>query len=329
MSSKERQQAVKKLRTMLLSPKTDITVFREKIEKAFFAPILPNRVDATERTYSGVTCDLLCPELYASNKIAIYVHGGSFVAGSRKTYRSFCASLAHAMSCRVVVPEFRLAPAHPYPAALEDVQAVITAAYTEEQIACSLNLDAAEDAKPEIIVLADTSGASIALSVLMSLKEQVKKAVSRVVLFSPWLDIGADSKTLAQKKAADEVFTTDSVKLAADYYTYLENRVNPLVSPLRADRQLLKGLPPIFIQMGEKELFLDDAEVFVAQAHDAGVDCKLDIWRDMMPLFQLVDDYIPQAHVAVERIGQLITARNVRTGESVETNSIVLESCTH
>jgi acetyl esterase/lipase len=328
-SSKERQAAVKKLRTMLLSPKTNINVFRERIEKTFFSPFLPNRVDAAERTYNGVTCDVLCPELYASKKIAIYVHGGSFVAGSCRTYRSYCASLAHAMSCRVVVPEFRLAPAHPYPAALEDVQAVINAVYTEEQIACSLDIDAGENTEPELIVLADTSGASIALAVLMSLKERVKASVSRIVLFSPWFDIGTDSKILTKKKAADEVFTAESVKLSADYYTYQENRENPLVSPLRADKRLLKGLPPVFIQMGENEMFLDDAEQFMANVKDAGGECTLDIWRDMMPLFQLVDDYIPQAHVAVERIGQLITARNVRTGESVEENSITLEHSIH
>ncbi|MCR5724323.1 MAG: alpha/beta hydrolase [Treponema sp.] len=324
-SQKERQAAIKRLRCMLLTPKTDVKSFREKFEKTFYAPFLPNQVESSERDYSGVKCDVLCPEIYASRKIAVYIHGGAFVAGSRRAYRSYCASLAHATSCRVVVPEFRLAPAHPYPAALEDVQAVINSVYNEELIACSLDVSDGKNSEPELIIMADTSGASIALAVMMSMKERVKKSVSRLVLFSPWLSISPDSKLLTAKKAGDEVFTADSIKLAADYYTYLENRANPLVSPLKADRRLLQGLPPVYIQMGEKEMFLDDVEQFQVNMQEAGCECTLDIWPSMMPMFQLADEYLHESHLAVEKIGLMITGRNVRTGESVETNSIVLE----
>ena len=152
-SQKERQSAVRLLKTMLLTSKTDVKVYRENIDNAFYAPFLPNKVEPSERDYSGVACDVLCPEVYASRKIAIYIHGGAFVAGSRRAYRSFCASLANATSCRFIVPEFRLAPAHPYPAALEDVQAVVNSVYTEEQIACSLDLDGEQDAEPELIIM--------------------------------------------------------------------------------------------------------------------------------------------------------------------------------
>lgn len=328
-SSKERQQAIKKLRCMFFAPKLDVKAFRERIEATLYAPFLPNHVEATDCDYGGILCDVLYPEMYASRKIAIYVHGGSFVAGSRRAYRSFCASLAHAISCRMVVPEFRLAPAHPYPAALEDVQAVFRAVYTEEQVARSLDADGDDTAAPELIIMADGSGASIALAVLMSMKERFRGAVSHVVLFSPWLDVSEKNKHLAPKKARDEVFTADAIRRSAELYTYQENQLNPLVSPLRASKDMLKGLPPIFIQLGEKELFLDDAEQFMANLKDAGSDCDIDMWKDMMPLFQLADDALEESHLAIEKIGSMITGRNVRKGESAVGIGIELEHSTY
>ena len=328
-SSKERQQAIKKLRCMLFTPKMDVASFRQKLEDALYTPFLPNHVESAEHDYGGILCDVLYPEIYASRKIIIYVHGGSFVAGSCRAYRSFCASLAHACSCRVVVPEFRLAPAHPYPAALEDVQAVFRAVYTEEQVARSLDEGGGNTAEPELIVMADGSGASIALAVLMSMKERFRSAVRHVVLFSPWLDVSETNKHLAPKKASDEVFTADAIRHSAELYTYQENRLNPLVSPLKAGKDMLKGLPPVFIQLGEKELFLDDAEQFMANVKDAGSECDIDMWKNMMPLFQLADEALEEAHLAVEKIGLMITERNVRKSESAVDIGIKLEHSTY
>lgn len=329
MTSKERQQAIKKLRCMLFTPKAEVKQFRAKLEETMYAPFLPNRVDYSERDYGGVYCDVLYPEIYASRKIAIYIHGGSFIAGSRRAYRSFCASLAHAISCRVVVPEFRLAPEHPYPAALEDVQSVFKAVYTEEQVARSLDEGGKATAEPELIIMADGSGASIALAVLMSMPLRFRRAVSHVLLFSPWLDVSAENKLLLPKKACDDVFTADAIRRSADLYTKPENRKNPLVSPLHATKTMLTGMPPVFMQVGEKELFLEDAERFMALVKDAGSECDIDMWKDMMPLFQLADEALPDAHLAIEKIGLMITERNVRKGESAVDIGIKLEHSTY
>lgn len=322
-SSRERQQAVKKLQCFWFGPKVEVKHFREKIERTFATVFLPNQVESSMREYGGINCDVLCPELYNSKKILLYVHGGSFVGGSASSYRSFCASLANATSCRVIVPEFRLPPSHPYPAAVEDVQSAFRAMYTEEQIARSL--DSGSGALPEIVVAADTSGASIALALLLSLKDRFRQAVSHVVLFSPWLDISPDSKKLTAKKSADEVFTGEAVNRSAEMYTYQDNRTNPMVSALFASKTQLEGLPPVFIQCGEKELFLEDAEAFAAKLQEAGVSCELDVWDNMMPLFQLADEELSESHLAVEKVGHLVTERNVRGNESVTDIVLTLE----
>lgn len=294
------------------------------MERTLENPMLPNRVERTEREFGGVPCDVLIPEVYSSKRIMLYVHGGSFVGGSRRGWQSFCASLAHASSCRVVVPEFRIPTPHQYPASLEDVQSVFKAVYTEEQIARSLDTDNS-DASPEIIIAADGSGASIALALVLSLKGKFRSVIRQVVLFSPWLDVSTESKHLSAKKATDDVYTADAIRRAAEFYTYQENRSNPLVSPLRADDQSLRGFPPVFIQSGEKELFMDDAEQFQARLVDNGTECVLDVWKDMMPCFQMADDFLSESHLAVEKIGHLITGRDERRNESDTSIHLTLE----
>ncbi|MFC2281812.1 MAG: alpha/beta hydrolase, partial [Treponema socranskii subsp. buccale] len=126
----DRRAALKRLKLLVYAPKLNVDSFRSKIEETFACPVLPNHVDCTDYNYGGVSCDVLSPEIYSSRRIVIYIHGGSFVAGSRASWRGFCARLAAKSFSRVVVPEFRLAPAHPYPAALEDVQAVFRTVYT-------------------------------------------------------------------------------------------------------------------------------------------------------------------------------------------------------
>ena len=111
----DRKAAVKKLKALVLSPKNEVEAFRSKLEKKFKADFIPNHVERTEKKIGGVKCDILVPEIFASNRIVIYVHGGSFVGGSRDSWRSFCSIFANAVSAKVVVPEFRLAPSYPFP----------------------------------------------------------------------------------------------------------------------------------------------------------------------------------------------------------------------
>src|SRR5574344_1876370 len=144
----DRTSAGKKLRTLVITPKSEIEPFRNKIEETFSTVFLPNHVERTEHDYGGVKCDLLVPEVYASNRIMVYIHGGSFAGGSRASYRTFCSTIASASSCRVVVPEFRLPPTYVYPASLEDLQAVFRLVYAEEKITMQLE---DRNATPEII----------------------------------------------------------------------------------------------------------------------------------------------------------------------------------
>ena len=288
------------------------------MEETFRTVFLPNSVERSEYKYGNVDCDILAPEIYSSNRIMIYIHGGCFSGGSRKVYRTFCSSLATKCYCRVVIPEFRLSPAYPCPAAIEDVQAVFRSLFTEEQIQASLNTEKGTTPKlPEIIIAADGSGASIACALLYNLRERYRTCISHVVFFSPWLDLSPASKIMSSKKISDEVLTQDTFKKSVTDYTYIENTKISSVSPLLADDEQLKGFPPVFIQMGSKEILLDDAKEFAARLKENGSKCELDIWKNMMFMFQMADDFLHESHLALDKVGKVVTQDNAGV-ESVE-----------
>ena len=304
-TSGECKAAVKKLRNLVFTPKSEVKEYRQKMDETFGAVFLPNRVEVSERSISGVLCDVLSPEIYNSRRIMIYVHGGCFVGGSRKAYRSFAASLANAFSCRAIVPEFRLAPTHPYPASIEDVQNVFKTVYAEEIAARSL--DGTPDSintKPEFIIMADGSGASMAMALLMDLADRYKSSIRNVYLFSPWLDVSKDARVFAAKKSNDPLITGEAVRRASELYTYLDNRNLRGVSPLKAEITQLKDLPPVYIQCGENELMAEDAVEFYGKLKEAGNKAELDIWPEMVHLFQMADDCLEESYQAVEKIAK-------------------------
>lgn len=315
MSNPNRKAAVKKLKTLSYNGKTDVNVFRRKIEDEFKTVFLPNHAERTEKNFGGIQCDLISPEIFSSKRILFYIHGGCFTGGTRASYRNFTATIANKAYSRVVVPEYRLAPAHPFPAALDDVQAAFRALFTEEQI--SRNLDAREtenktgikiEEEPEFIIAADGAGASIACGLIFNLPDRYKKCIKKLVLFSPWLDISDESPLKTGKKVSDEILSQEVLIKSSDAYSYSSNLTNPLISPVYASRELLQNFPDTYIQMGEKEILVNDALRFSKMIQETGKNCTVDVWPKMMHLFQLADEYIDEAHEALDKFSYIIAA---------------------
>lgn len=320
-----RKGAIKKLRLLTYTSKTTVETFREKLEEEYKILFLPNHVECTEYKYGNIKCDILAPEIYSSNRILLYIHGGCFTGGSRASYRNFCASIASKTYSRVVVPEYRLAPAYPCPAAMEDIQSVFRALYTEEQVNCTLNSAPGQEASPEIILAADGSGASLACSLIFNLKDKYRASIKKLILFSPWLDLSPTSRILSAKKCIDEVMSADVIRQSSSDYTYVTNTTNPSVSPLLAPDELLENFPEVIIQMGEKEILLDDAKDFANRLIQTGNKCELDIWPKMMYMFQMADEYLHESHLAIDRIGKLVTSPNAHDEELQFVNQPKLE----
>lgn len=293
MKTNDRKSAIKKIRTLVFSPKMETIPFRNQIEKTFKTIIIPNNVERDSVVLGGVQCDFLVPEIYSQERVIVYVHGGSFIGGSCKAYRGFCASIANASTTKVCVPEFRLAPENPFPASLEDVASVI---------------DSIKD--KEIILMADGTGASIAVAAVYNLEPNERKKIKELVLFSPCLDFSPDSMLYSQKRAFDEVLSAEDLRQCVDYYTYYSNQKNAFVSPILASEEMLVNFPEVFIQNGEKELQNDVTRSFAHLMYTHDIKCTIDTWPDMMFMFQMADEFLPQAHLAIEKIGMHIQNRD-------------------
>ena len=319
----DRKAALKKIKTLSYSQKVDTESFRKKIEETFSTDYIPGKVEITEKEFGGVSCSIICPELFSANRAMIYIHGGNFIAGSRQSWTSFCSTFATATSTKIILPEFRLAPEHPFPAQAEDIENVFKSVLLSEKINLKINstddIDIKEDKeKPEIIIAADSTGASIALSFLLGLDKKYLSEISKIILLSPILEYSFDDATVALKKLKDEVTNAESIRQCACMYTYESNISSYSVSPIKAEDSLYEGFPEFYIQCGAKELMLPYNKQFELKLARSGVKCTLDIVEDMMFLFQLADESLMEAYESITRIGDWINFRGGETKEEIE-----------
>ncbi|MBQ0038984.1 MAG: alpha/beta hydrolase fold domain-containing protein [Treponema sp.] len=302
----DKKTAIKKIKSLVLSSKSEVEVFRTKLEKNFKTDFLPNRVERIEKSYFGVKCDLLVPEVLSSSRVVVYIHGGSFVGGSRDSWRSFCSSLAHAVSSKVIVPEFRLAPLYQYPAAIEDLECVLRGIMGEANAAA---MSDENSAAPEIILAADGSGASLAYALIFRMTEEKRKSISKLILFSPWLDLSYDNPVFSIKKSKDKVLNSKDIRYAADQYTNSANLSLADVSPLRASEKDFVNFPDVFIQCGENEILMNQVENMNDLLTCYGIDCTLDVVPEMFYMFQMAGESLLESSFAIERAGKYVNKR--------------------
>ncbi len=126
-------------------------------------------------------------------------------------------------------------------------------------------------------------------------------------MFSPWLDLSKDNHVILSKKLHDEVLSAEVLRKSASVYTYESNTGSPFVSPLLADNEQLKNFPSLYIQMGQEEILLEDVKEFADFMKELGNKCVLDVWPNMMHMFQMADEYLHESHLALDKIGKFIT----------------------
>ena len=286
-SESEQKKALKAFKKAVYSHKSTIEAIRQNYDALFGNPILPNNTDIEEISSGDIPCDVITPEFAVEGFAILYAHGGGFVSGSRFAYRNFCASLAHEAACRLVLPEYKLSPENPYPAALEDIAQAF--AWTKENVA-----------SPGSIILAgDGAGGNLALSLVHSLKAKDEALPAALILLSPWVDI-SQSERKKDKKSPDPVFTQDVLNWQALQYTFSSNLENPSISPIFGE---FEGFPPLYIQCGANELLAEDARRLAEKATASGVDVSIEVFENMWHFFQGFDKVASEATTAVKKAG--------------------------
>jgi acetyl esterase/lipase len=221
----------------------------------------------------------------------LYLHGGGWVAGGFGSHGSHAARLSAATGCAVLLPEFRLAPEHPFPAALEDALA-----------ACRwLRAEGPRGPAPAAALFAggDSGGGGLALSLLLALKSGGEPLPAAAFAFSAITDLTCSGASTKTRAAADIVMNPALVPVAAALYAGSADLRTPLLSPLFGDPA---GLPPLLLQVGDAEVVLDDSTRFAERARQAGVDVTLEVWPEMFHGFQLCAPVLTEGRRALERV---------------------------
>ncbi|MDD5174853.1 MAG: alpha/beta hydrolase [Sterolibacterium sp.] len=223
-------------------------------------------------------------------KVLLYFHGGGFQVGSIRSHRDLIVRLSAAAGCRALGINYRLAPEHRFPAALEDAAT-----------AYRWLLDQGFEAN-NIAFCGDSAGGGLALSALLVLREQGMPLPAAAALMSALTDLTASGESYATRAEADPIHQRIMIlAMAKKYLGESADAHSPLASPLFAD---LHGLPPLLLQVGDREVVLDDSTRFAAKALAAGVDASLEIWGEMIHVFQQFTSDLPEAGKAIDYMGR-------------------------
>jgi acetyl esterase/lipase len=240
----------------------------------------------------GVPAEWISVPESIHEKVMLYFHGGGYVAGSINSHREYCVRLARASKTRVLLIGYRLAPEHPFPAALEDaIKAYQWLISTEEILPKNL------------VIGGESAGGGLTVATLLKLRDENMELPVAAVSLSPFMDLAVTGETVKTKVDVDPLTTQELLELDSNLYLAGEDARNPLASPLYAD---LKGLPPLYIQVGSAELLLDDSIRFVDTAKAAGVDVKFEIWDDMIHMFQMFAAMAPEGQDGINKIGEFV-----------------------
>jgi epsilon-lactone hydrolase len=263
---------------------------------------------AVDRSVSAVDADLkpaLAGDVVAewvladganTNNRILYIHGGSWLAGSPASHRPMVARIAKATGCVVLSVAYRLAPEHPYPAGLDDC----VAAYQWLR----QNDPQGNRAADNIFIVGDSAGGNLALASLLFCKDNNITLPNAAIALSPATDLTLSSESLISRRDVDPIINPDSLPLIKQLYVPdSESELNPYISPIYGD---LTGLPPILLQTGEAEVLVDDSVRFHTVAQSHGVATELDLWPDMPHIFQGFAPLLPQASQAIKRIAAFV-----------------------
>jgi epsilon-lactone hydrolase len=283
--------AVRQIGRLCLNPDLPWPVQRTRLDQATGTTPLPRGTRRDQRVIAGVPAEVVTAATADAERTVIHFHGGGYCVGSARTARAWAARLSAQTGCRVIQPEYRLAPEHPHPAALEDARAVLREVCTETSPAT-------------IVVSGDSAGAGLALAALTAMRADGEQLPAGCILLSPWLDLSRDRRAIPDLVRKDILLSPEWLEACARAYADPSAWTDPAVSPLHAT---LTGLPPLLIQAGTAELLAPDAELLAARASAAGVDVTYTRWPRLWHDFTLQAGLLAAADSALAQAAWFVT----------------------
>lgn len=293
MASKEFARVVSMIQSRPVLENPTIEEWRARMEEGAKMFPAPEGVTYEPVDVDGMKAEWITPD-GPSERTLLYFHGGGYVLGSINTHRHTVALMALAAGARALLIDYRLAPEHPFPAAVEDA----TAAYRW--------LLAQGVAADTIVVAGDSAGGGLCAAAILALRDQGQPLPAAGVYLSPWTDMESTGDSMTGKAGVDIMVQKEGLVGMAQTYLGGADPRDPLASPIYAD---LSGLPPFYIQVGGAETLLDDATRLARNAEDAGAEVELEVWDDMFHVWHAYAPILPEGQQAIDKIGAYIKKR--------------------
>ena len=259
-----------------------------------FVPRPPASINSTLVDAGGILALRVSTPASQGNRHILFVHGGGFVAGSSALYRHVTWRFAAAARASLLAITYRLAPEHPFPAALDDAMT-------------AYRWLLANGADPRhVAVMGDSAGGNLVFAMLLKARDEGLPLPAAAVGLSPWVDLALESPSLRRNAEADPMLNTREVpKLVDSYLQGADPRV-PYASPVYGD---LTGLPPTLIQVGSDEILHDDAVRMAEKLRASGCHVELEVWQRMPHVWHLFATIVPEGRRAIARVGAFLEAR--------------------
>jgi len=264
----------------------------DRAERAFPVPA-DTRVEGV--TAGERPADWLRPAGSRADAALLYLHGGGYVIGSSRSHRHLAEGIARSAGIACLLPDYRLAPEHPFPAAVDDALAAYRWLVDDKQIAPA-----------RIAVGGDSAGGGLTAATLVAIRDARLPLPGAGICISPWTDLTCSAPSYQTKAATDPLVNLAGITVMARNYLGTTDPRTPLASPLFAD---LKGLPPLLIHVGSEEVLLDDATRLVERARAAGVPVTLEVWEQMIHVWHWFLPWLDEAQAAVDKIGGFLRSQ--------------------
>ena len=279
----------------------DVPVTTQRRLLAAFTSPPPLAVSRTPWSAAGVRGVWLRPGPASRRHVILYLHGGGYCLGGPAQYAELAGRIALAANADALLLDYRLAPAHPFPAALDDA------------LAAYQHLRATLAPATRLTVVGDSAGGGLAVALAVLLRDRGDTRPDALVTLSAWTDLCCTGASMLTRATADPLFTAAYVRHMAQFYPGGASPRLPLISPRYAD---LAGLPPLLVQVGGAEILLDDSLSLAALAQRAGVAVTLEVWPAMWHVWQLTARVLPEGRRAIARIGSFLRHQTASSADA-------------
>ena len=273
---------------------SDVNEQRRQLRELISAQPLPAEITVAAAALGGVPTAEITVDGVEPRHVILYFHGGVYAIGDAFQAASLASQIGRRTSAKVISVDYRLAPEHPYPAAVDDALAAYTA------------LLEGGTAPADVAFAGESAGGGLAIATLVNARDHGLPLPAAAFVMSPYADLTLAGTTIETKRAADPLLSRELLQPRVTDYTAGQDAALGLISPIFAD---LAGLPPLIIQAGSHEVLLDDAVRLAGQAATADVEVTLDITSRVPHVFQAYFPILDEATAALDRAGQFLSAR--------------------